>query len=137
MTIEDALATPARSYCRIIAKEIKVLESLLKSYKCFGDDVSEGSRKLLIELSKEADEDCEKYTPSLIDYINLCGMEISVLAQRTSGVTGWNIIGIRLLKTDGGTYDTIDWLNSDYVEVKVHWAGDSALPSSHWSTSHC
>jgi hypothetical protein len=51
---------------------------------------------------------------------------MTFLAQRESGSSHWDIIGVRLLKTYGGPTTTIEWLESDYIEVKVQWAGDSA-----------
>jgi len=126
MTNENVFATPARSYCRTIAKEIKALETLLKGCRSYGADLQEDSRHLLIDLAKEAGEEWETYAPSVIDYINLCCLEMTFLAQRQSGSSHWDIIGVRLLKTYGGPTTTIEWLESDYIEVKVQWAGDSA-----------
>ena len=99
----------------------------MNGYKSFGVDLQEDSRELLIDLAKEADEDWETYEPSVIDYINLCCIEMTFLAQRRSGVSNWDIIGVRLLKTYGGPNTSIEWLESDYIEVKVQWAGDSAV----------
>ena len=127
MTNENSYSTPAHSYCRIFAKEIKVLERLLKTYTSFGDDLQEDSRKLLFEMSQEADEDFEHYSPSVIDYINLCSMEMTVLGQRSNGESDWTVIGLRLVKSDIGPIVAIEWLDSDFIEVKVHWAGGSAV----------
>jgi hypothetical protein len=89
--------------------------------------MDEVSSELWKELAEVAGENFEEYSPSVIDYITLYCLDIKVFAQRDFGSSVWDVVGVSLLRTYGGPDIRIEWHDSDYIEVKLEWVGESVV----------
>jgi hypothetical protein len=115
-----------KEYCQSVVNEVEALEQLLASGEPFGGDLDDELHELWVELAAEAGEDPAQYTPSVFEYINLNCLEFIILGERSSAWDEWNVIGVRLLRTYGGPYATIEWHETCYVVVEVNWGRESS-----------
>jgi len=116
----------AKEYCLSVANEVKALEQLLASGEPFGDDLDDELHELWVELAAKAGADPARYTPSVLDYINLICVECILSGERCRDGDEWYVNGVRLLRSCSGPYADIVWNETDLIVVEVSWVGASS-----------
>jgi hypothetical protein len=116
----------AIEYCRSIVQEVLALEELVANDESFHDDLGGYLREFWIELAESVDEEPSRYEPSVFDYVNLFCLEFTTLGERSNATNEWNVVGARLLRTYGGPNVSIEWKDTYFIVVKVHWGSEFA-----------
>lgn len=116
----------ANEYCHSIVQEVLALEELVANDEAFDDDLGDYLRELWTELAESVGEEPSRYEPSVFDYVNLYCLEFTTLGERSNATNEWNVVGARLLRTYGGPNAFIEWNDTNFVFVQVHWGSEFA-----------
>jgi hypothetical protein len=116
----------ANEYCHSIVHEVLALEELVANAEAFDDDLGDYLRELWTELAEGVGEEPSRYQPSVFDYVNLYCLEFTTLGEWSNATNEWYVVGARLLRTYGGPIAFIEWNDTNFIVVQVHWGSEFA-----------
>ena len=116
----------ANEYCHSIVQEVLALEELVANDESFHDDLGGYLREFWTELAESVGEQPSRYEPSVYDYVNLYCLEFTTLGERSNATNEWDVVGVRLLRTYGGPNAVIQWNDTNFIVVQVHWGNEFA-----------
>jgi hypothetical protein len=123
---ETKSSDEANEYRNSIVQEVLALEELVANAEAFDDDLGDYLRELWTELAEGVGEEPSRYQPSVFDYVNLYCLEFTTLGERSNATNEWKVVGARLLRTYGGPNAFIEWNDTNFIVVQVHWGSEFA-----------